>query len=142
MAFARSPIGVHEPAQVEGTPLFDPDRFLIKFHNLWTIEAPPGYGLMFVHPFNRFDLPFTTLAGLVDADRYHDLAIHFPAVWRDPDFSGVLERGTPVAQCIPVPREDWTLRTAALSDAAARRAGAVMDSIGREKGVYRRRFRA
>src|SRR5580698_6920093 len=77
--FVRSPIGFHDSSQVSGTPLFDPDRFLIKFHNLWTIEAPEGYALLFTHPANRFDLPFTTLTGLVDSDRYHDNFIHFPA---------------------------------------------------------------
>ena len=68
--FPRSPIGFHDAGQVTGTPLFESDRFLIKFHNLWTIEAPEGYALLFTHPVNRFDLPFTTLSGLVDCDRY------------------------------------------------------------------------
>jgi hypothetical protein len=138
----RSPIGFHDPAQVTGTPLFETDKFLIKFHNLWTIEAPEGWSLLFTHPANRFDLPFTTLTGLVDCDRYHDLWIHFPARWNDMSFSGVLPRGTPVAQCIPVRREAWTLRTAAFTDADAQRASVLMNDIGREKGVYRRRFRA
>ncbi len=37
-------------SQVAGTPLFEPDRFVIKFHNLWTIEAPEGYAVLFTHP--------------------------------------------------------------------------------------------
>ena len=40
VGFVRSPVGFHDASQVSGTPLFDADRFLIKFHNLWTIEAP------------------------------------------------------------------------------------------------------
>jgi hypothetical protein len=79
--FLRSPIGLHDPGQVTGTPLFDAERFLIKFHNLWTIEAPKGCSLLFTHPVNRFDLPFTTLTGLVECDSYHDAWIHFPARW-------------------------------------------------------------
>lgn len=86
--YPRSPIGFHDPSQVTGTPLFDPDRFPIKFHNLWTIEAPQGYSLLFTHPANRFDLPFTTLTGMVDCDRYRDAWIHFPARWNDANFSG------------------------------------------------------
>jgi hypothetical protein len=66
--FLRSPIGLHDPGQVTGTPLFDAEQFVIKFHNLWTIEAPKGYSLLFTHPVNRFDLPFTTLTGLVECD--------------------------------------------------------------------------
>jgi hypothetical protein len=142
VGFARSPIGLHDAAQVTGTPLFDPDRFMIKFHNLWTIEAPPGYALMFTHPVNRFDLPFTTLTGLVDSDRYHDAWINFPAHWHDTNFSGVLPKGTPVAQCFPVRRETWAVRTATFTDEEAQRTHEVLNAIGREKGVYRRRYRA
>jgi hypothetical protein len=140
--FARSPIGFHDSSQVTGTPLFDPDQFLIKFHNLWTIEAPEGYALLFTHPVNRFDLPFTTLSGLVDCDRYHDTPIHFPAHWRDANFSGVLPRGTPVAQCFPIRRANWEARTTALTDEESQRSSDLVSEIGREKGVYRRRFRA
>jgi hypothetical protein len=142
VGFARAPIGFHDAAQVAGTPLFEDDRVLIKFHNLWTIEAPQGYALMFTHPANRFDLPFTTLTGLVDCDRYHQSWIHFPAHWHDESFSGVLPKGTPVAQCFPVKRETWTLRTEAFSDEDAQQAHDLMATIRRGKGVYRRKFRA
>jgi hypothetical protein len=141
VSFVRSPIGFHDPSQVTGTPLFDTDRFLIKFHNLWTIEAPDGYALLFTHPFNRFDLPFTTLTGLVDCDRYHDNWIHFPAHWHDPKFSGVLPKGTPVAQCMPVKRENWVARTAPFSDEETQRAHDLTTAIDREPGLYRRQFR-
>jgi hypothetical protein len=103
--FLRSLIGFHDEGQVIETPLFEQDRFLIKFHNLWCIEAPEGYAMFFTHPVNRFDLPFTTLSGLVDCDRYQDNWVHFPAHWHDKNFTGVLPRGTPVAQCVLVKRE-------------------------------------
>ena len=142
IAFPRSPLGFHDPSQVSDTPLFDADRFLIKFHNLWTIEAPEGYALFFTHPVNRFDLPFTTLSGLVDCDRYHENWVHFPAHWHDMNFNGVLPRGTPIAQCIPVKREKWTARTMALTREEAKRVHDVSADVLREPGVYRRRFRA
>ena len=63
--YSHSPIGFHDPSQVVGTPFFDEDRFIIKFNNFWTIEAPPGYAILFTHPVNRGDLPFTTFTGLV-----------------------------------------------------------------------------
>ena len=62
--YSRSPIDFHDPSQATGTPLFDDDRFIIKFTNFWTIEAPQGYSLLFTHPVNRSDLPFTSLTGL------------------------------------------------------------------------------
>jgi hypothetical protein len=138
-AFARAPIGFHDPGQVTGTPLFDPDRFVIKFHNPWTIEAPEGYALLFTHPANRLDLPFTTLSGLVDCDLYHDAPINFPAHWHDAGYRGVLTRGTPIAQCFPVKRQSWSALTAPFSDADARRARDLTAAIDSKTGVYRRR---
>ena len=106
--YAHSPIGFHDPSQIAGTPFFDEDRFIIKFNNFWTIEAPPGYSILFTHPVNRGDLPFTTFTGLVDCDTFHDSPVNFPAHWHDTAFNGVLPKGTPVAQCLPVKRESWT----------------------------------
>lgn len=140
--FPRSPLGFHDPAQVLGTPLADPDQILLKFHNPWAIEAPEGYSILFTHPANRHDLPFTTLTGLVDCDGFSNVAIHFPARWRDPSFQGVLPRGTPVAQCIPVKRERWKLEIATMEESHSQAAQATLDEIRRERGVYRRRFRA
>ena len=105
--FPRSPIGYHDNVQCTGTPLFDDDRFIIKFNNFWTIETPAGYSLLFTHPLNRTDLPFTTITGLVDTDTYTNNLINIPARWHDTEFSGVLPKGTPVAQCIPIKREKW-----------------------------------
>ena len=140
--YPRSPIDFHDSAQVTGTPLLDDDRFLIKFNNFWTIELPAGYSLLVTHPINRHDLPFVTLTGLVDADRYHDNFIQFPARWRDPDFSGVLPRGTPVAQCLPLKREHLAARFATITGEAAQRLHEVAGAVAREAGIYRRRFRA
>lgn len=142
VAFARAPIGFHPAAQVTGTPLFEADRFLIKFHNLWTIRAPEGYAVLFTHPVNRLDLPFTTLTGLVDCDRYHDNWVHFPAHWHDPDYTGVLSKGTPIAQCMPVKRESWSADIAAMSEEETRRAHELTTAVNREASLYRRQFRA
>ena len=126
-----------------GSPLHDPERVFLKFNNFWTIALEPGWSLLVVHPINRADLPFQTLTGLVDADRYGDGLIHFPARWLDAGFEGVLARGTPVAQCIPVQP-----RGAGAGVRAARRRGggsALPRSRTRsraEPGVYRKRYRA
>ena len=141
VSFARSPITFHASNQVTGTPLFANDRFVIKFHNLWTIQAPEGYAVLFTHPVNRFDLRFTTITGLVDCDRYHDNWVHFPAHLHDPDFTGVLAKGTPIAQCVPVKREDWQLRVAPFTPAETQRDHDLTNAINRESGLYRRQFR-
>lgn len=142
VGYVRSPIGFHDPSQVAGTPLFDQDRFVIKFHNLWTIETPPGYSLLVTHPVNRSDLPFTTLTGLIDTDRYTDNWVHFPAHWHDTGFSGVLPKGTPIAQCLPVKRESWTAQIDTLSESEAQRVHELSTAVLRDTGIYRRQFRA
>jgi hypothetical protein len=139
---ARSPLSFHDPAQVAGSPLWASDEFLLKLHNVWTIGAPPGYSLLFTHPVNRFDLPFTTLTGLVDCDLYRYAPIHFPARWVQPDFAGVLPRGTPIAQCIPVRRDRWRMETATLSEDDVERSRELLTEIRRAPGHYRRRLRA
>jgi len=137
----RSPISFHDSSQVIGTPYHQDDRFLIKFNNFWTIESPPGYSLLFTHPVNRPELPFTTLTGLVDTDAYRDVQVHFPAQWRDIGFTGVLQKGTPVAQCIPVKRENWAARIDALSAEQAVRMRELARAIDKQTGIYRREFR-
>ena len=139
--FSQSPIAFHDPSQTKGSPFFDEDRFIIKFNNFWNIEAPPGYSLLFTHPVNRTDLPFTTLTGLVDCDTFHDSPLSFPARWHDPSFDGVLPKGTPIAQCLPVKRESWAARCETLSDDAIERMRKVRTAIARETDVYRRQFR-
>jgi hypothetical protein len=140
--YSHSPIDFHDPSLIGGTPFFDEDRFVIKFNNFWTIKAPEGYSVLFTHPVNRTDLPYTTLTGLVDCDVFCDSPINFPARWHDAGFNGVLPKGTPVAQCIPVKREIWSERCEALSAADTARLLETRHALKRETDVYRRQFRA
>jgi hypothetical protein len=142
MSSTHSPMDFHDNSQVTGSPFFEDDRILVKFNSFWTIELPPGYSLLITHPFNRVDLPFVTLTGLVDADRYRDNFINFPARWLDLNFNGVLPKGTPLAQCLPIKRDDWTARFEVIADAAADRLNEVRRMLASETDVYRRRFRA
>jgi hypothetical protein len=138
----RAPLGFHHPEQAEGSPLHDPGQVFVKFNSFWTIALEPGWSLLAIHPANRSDLPFETLAGLVDADLYGDGLIHFPARWRDPGFEGVLPRGTPVAQCVPVRRAALELCFEPLAGTAAERFAELKDALAAEPGVYRKRYRA
>ncbi len=138
---ARAPLSFHLNAQVVDSPLYEPDSLLIKFMNFWTIELEPGYALLVSHPVNRPDLPFRTLTGLVDADRYVDNYVHFPAAWTDRGFSGVLPRGTPVAQCVAVPRQGLELTLDTLDAAAQDRLAETQDELFQPGGSYRARFR-
>ena len=138
----RAPLSFHVPEQLAGSPLAHGTQSAIKFNSFWTIELEPGWSLMCVHPVNRDDLPFRLVTGLVDADRFTDAGINFPAVWRDADFAGVLPRGTPIAQCYAVPREPPTLRCEAMSAERIGRYDSLASKIMAGPGVYRKAYRS
>jgi hypothetical protein len=138
----RAPLSFHVAEQLAGSPLAHGDRAALKFNSFWTIELEAGWSLMVVHPINRDDLPFRLISGLVDADRFTDVGINFPALWIDPAFEGVLPRGTPIAQCYAVRREAPTLACEPISAAGARRYGELAQQIMAGPGVYRKRFRS
>jgi len=139
--FSRAPIGVHVPEQAAGAPFADPCHLVIKFLNYWTLEAPEGWQILFTHPMNRPELPFLTLSGLVDADRFTAGFVHFPALWRLPDWEGLLPAGTPVAQAIPVPRGTVGADVRSMNEADAAATREVQAALQAERGVYRKRFR-
>ena len=86
----RAPLSFHVAAQFPDAPFARDGQAAIKFNSFWTIELESGWSLFATHPVNRDDLPFRLISGLVDADRFHDGGINFPAIWTRPDFSGVL----------------------------------------------------
>ena len=141
-AHPRAPLSFHVPEQLAGSPLAHGTRSAIKFNSFWTIELEAGWSLMAVHPVNRDELPFRLVSGLVDADRFNEVGINFPAVWTDPGFDGVLPRGTPIAQCYPVPRDTPTLVCEAMSEARARGHDALAGRIMAGPGVYRKSYRS
>jgi len=137
----RAPLSFHVPEQVAGSPMAHGNRSALKFNSFWTIELEPGWSLLAMHPANRDDLPFRTLTGLVDADRFNEVGINFPAVWLDEQFGGVLPRGLPIAQCCPVPREAPELVFEPMSEARLAGYGELADRIMAGPGVYRKGFR-
>lgn len=139
-AYTRAPVAFHVSDQLKGTPFHEPDSFAVKFINFWTVELPPGWGLLCTHPANRGELPFRSVTGLVHADTY-DNFIHFPALWTDPAFEGVLPRGTPVAQGFPVPLEKLELVTGVLEGETAESFKRTKSAVREDHGAYRRHHR-
>lgn len=137
---SRSPIGVHVPEQAAGSPFVSEDELIIKFINFWTLQSPLNTSLLFTHPFNRHDLPFTTLSGVVDTDHFHDGYVHFPAIL-DKSFEGVIARGTPVAQVSPVARTKIELETATMTDSDIASSANLQDELAETPGVYRKKYR-
>lgn len=70
------------------------------------IKTPPGYSILITQPFNRFDLPFMALTGIVDSDKEPFFPGNYSLFLKE-NFSGVIEKGTPLFQIIPFKRDEW-----------------------------------
>lgn len=76
------------------------------WHNPWAWKTPKGWSTIITHPYNRFDLPFTTLSGFMESDNIV-LGGSLPFYLKQ-GFEGVIPAGTPIAQIIPVKRNKWS----------------------------------
>jgi hypothetical protein len=138
----RAPLSFHVAAQFANAPFAREGQAALKFNSFWTIELEPEWSLFATHPVNRDDLPFRTISGLVDSDRFHDGGINFPAIWTQPDFSGVLAKGTPVAQVFAVPRAAPQLEFEVFDAAHQAAYTKTVTEVLASPGVYRKGFRA
>jgi hypothetical protein len=73
--------------------------------NRWGWKTPRGYSTIVTHPYNRFDLPFTTMSGFMDSDKI-SVNGNVPFFLKE-GFYGVIPEGTPYAQIIPIKRKHW-----------------------------------
>lgn len=97
---------VWDPSQVDSVEL--PEGYgqtVLKYLHGWLIQTPPGWSTLITHPIGYPNLPFRAMSGLVDTDTLKT-GINTPILIKD-GFSGVLEKGTPMFQVIPVKRENW-----------------------------------
>lgn len=76
-----------------------------KWMNPWAISTPKGYSTLFIQPLHRSSI-FTILPGIVDTDTY-TAPVNFPFVLNDVNFEGLIPAGTPIAQLIPIKRDNW-----------------------------------
>lgn len=85
---------------------FYPTEF--TFHSPWMPELPKGWSMLYVTPFNRLDLPFHVLSGIIDSDGFTQAEpnSNMPFYVKK-SFSGILPKGTPFVQMIPIKRESW-----------------------------------
>ena len=88
-----------------------PDDFYpveFTFHPAWIPELPKGWSMLYITPFNRLDLPFQMLSGVVDNDAFtqSEEGSNMPFYIKK-SFSGIIPKGTPIVQMIPIKRESW-----------------------------------
>jgi hypothetical protein len=82
---------------------------ILRWYLNWIIKTPPNYSLWVTHPSHRYDLPFLTINGFVDTDK-HPNRLLLPFFLKE-GFEGIIEKGTPIAQLIPIKRDFWTTNT-------------------------------
>lgn len=94
-------------------PDFEQPDGYYKYHfawlSVWGVKVPEGYSVLYTTPFNRYDLPFITVAGIIDNDK-----VNFPGsmpFFVKEGWTGIIPAGTPYAQMIPFKREDWKSET-------------------------------
>lgn len=75
----------------------------------WSIVLPKGFSALITHPLNRIDLPFYTLTGIVDVDKAINTKIGNIPFYIKSGFTGIIPKGTPMFQIIPITRGDWVL---------------------------------
>jgi len=100
-------IANHPIEQAKEHPLKKPHNYP-KFINPWSIKTPKGYSCLFITPMHQ-DLPFTIFPGIVDTDSY-TVPVNFPFVINDPNWEGIILKGTPIAQIIPFKRDSWKIK--------------------------------
>lgn len=130
------PISMRDSVSIPISERFYKAEFL--WSQAWIPKLPKGYSALITHPQNRIDLPFFTLSGVIDSDRFFHTPMGNTPFYIDKDFSGVIPAGTPIYQILPFKRESWKSKYQKWNEEDRLR----LDFIKRKKffGVYRKRF--
>jgi len=78
---------------------------MFAWSGMWGVKTNKKDSVLVTHPFNRFDLPFITPSGVIDSG-FFGVAGNIPFFIKE-GFSGVIPKGTPIAQVLPFKRENW-----------------------------------
>lgn len=101
---------INERKTQTGTTIPRPEGHLhnhFVWSGKWGWKVPRGYSVLVTHPFNRFDLPFTTTTGIIDSDGWVPNG-NIPFFLKN-SFEGVILKNTPIAQIFPYKRDGWEM---------------------------------
>jgi hypothetical protein len=96
-------MNMHLPYQADGYP--NSTGTILKYVTPWAIKTPKGYSSLIIPPMHR-DSPISIMPSLIDTDSYY-APVEFPFLLKDKYFKGVIPKGTPIAQIIPIKRDEW-----------------------------------
>lgn len=99
-------VGEREPMEGFQTPPGFDERHFHWYLN-WAPQVPKGYSTLYTQPLNHYDLPYTTVAGIIDSDKVTNSGL-LPFFLKT-GFVGVVPEGTPIVQVFPFKREDWEM---------------------------------
>lgn len=102
---------------------FYPIEFV--FHPPWTPELPKGWSMLYISPLNKPEIPFWVTSGIVDNDRFtHSLQdSNLPFYLKKSFKGGIIPKGTPMYQMIPIKRESWASKFSEYDPAAQLKIG-------------------
>jgi len=97
---------IWDPSQVSSYEI--PDGFsslVFKYIHGWTIKTPAGWSCLITHPIGYQNIPIKIITGIVDTDNL-ETDINTPFFIKE-GFEGIIKKGTPMFQVIPIKRENW-----------------------------------
>jgi len=136
--FNKVMIETHSKSQITTSKSPNPREHLppLKFINHWIIKTPPGWSTLFIPPVNRPDPRFQCLSGVVDTDNYPN-NINFPFFFTQPNFTGILESGTPLVQAIPFKRTKIKHKTRIATEKEIYTSNKIRAKLYNQEGVYK-----
>jgi hypothetical protein len=81
------------------------EKIVFKWINQWIVKTPKNWSCLFTQPIHQDKVPFQCFTGLVDTDKF-PRPVNIPFVVQK-NFSGLIPKGTPIVQIIPIKREKF-----------------------------------
>ena len=109
----------HDKQQYEHMP-FDKDlhhKDLLRVFPFFAVGTPKGYSTIFLNPPYTDSSPLTALQAIVDTDAF--ITDGHLSFWVKKDFKGVIKKGTPLIQAIPIKRDSWQKEIASVEKSEA-----------------------
>jgi hypothetical protein len=85
---------------------FYPIEFV--FHPGWSPQLPKVWSMLYIQPINRPELVTDFVTGIIDSDSFtHSEENANMPFFVKKSFNGIIPKGTPLVQMIPIRREEW-----------------------------------